>query len=55
MADRLTRERDAIVSFIPITAQALGENADKAVFHLQMASDFDSVEAIARRLLLEFD
>ena len=54
-ADRLTDERDALISFFPITAQAFGENADKVVFHFQMASDFNTVEEIARRLLLEFD
>ena len=54
-ADRLTREREAMVSFFPITAQAFGDNADKAVFHFQMATDFDTVEEVARKLLLEFD
>ena len=54
-ADQLTDERDAMVSFFPITAQAFGESADKAVFHFQMAGDFDTVEELARRLLLEFD
>ena len=48
-ADRLTDEREAMVSFFPITAQAFGDNADKAVFHFQMATDFDTVEEIARR------
>ena len=39
-ADRLTRERSALVSFFPIVEHALGENADKGFFHFQMMSDF---------------
>ena len=54
-ADRLTHEQNRLVSFFPITAQAFAENADKVFLHFQMASDFNTVEDIARRLLLEFD
>ena len=54
-ADRLKDELDGLVSFFPITAQAFGENAHREFFHFQMASDFDTVEEIGRRLLVEFD
>ena len=54
-ADRLARERDAMVSFFPIVEQAFGEDAKKGVFHFQMMTDFEIVVEIAQRLLLEFD
>ena len=52
-ADRLTRERGALVSFFPIVEHALGENAYKWVFHFQMMTDFETVANIARGLLGE--
>ena len=54
-ADRLTRERSALVSFFPIVEHAFGENAKKDFFQFQMMTDFDTVAEIAQRLLLEFD
>ncbi len=54
-ADRLTRERNALVSFFPVVEHAFGENAEKGVFHFQMVSDFHTVAEIAERLLREFD
>ena len=54
-AERLMEEQHRLVSFFPITADAFGENADKVFFQFQMASDFDTVEEIARRLLVELD
>ena len=54
-ADRLTRERSALVSFFPIVEHAFGENAKKGFFQFQMMTDFDTVVEIAQRLLLEFD
>ena len=53
--DRLTDASNAVVSFFPITAHAFGENARREFVQFQMASDFDTVEEIARRLLVEFD
>ena len=53
-ADRLSRERGALVSFFPIVEHAFGENANKGVFHFQMMADFHTVTDIARRLLREF-
>ena len=52
-ADRLTRERGALVSFFPIVEHALGENARKWAFHFQMMTDFETVADIAERLLRE--
>ena len=52
-ADRLTRERGALVSFFPIVEHAFGENAHKWAFHFQMMTDFDIVADIAERLLRE--
>jgi len=52
-ADRLTRERGALVSFFPIVEHAFGENAHKGVFQFQMMTDFETVFDIARRLLRE--
>ena len=54
-ADRLTRERVALVSFFPIMERAFGENAKKGVIQFQMMTDFETVVDIAQRLLLEFD
>ena len=54
LADRLTRERGALVSFFLIVEHALGANAEKGVFHFQMIEDFQTVVEIAERLLLEF-
>ena len=53
--ERLKSELNGLVSFVPITAHAFGENAHRECFHFQMSNDFDSVEEIARRLLVEFD
>ena len=53
--DRLTDASNGVVSFFPITAHAFGENARREFVQFQMASDFDTVEEIARRLLVEFD
>ncbi len=52
-ADRLMRERGALVSFFPIVEHASGENAHKWVFHFQMTTDFETVANIAERLLRE--
>ena len=54
-ADRMTRERSALVSFFPIVAHAFGEDAKKGVFQFQMMTDFETVVEIAQRLLLELD
>lgn len=54
-ADRLTRERSALVSFHPIMEHAFGDDAKKGVIQLQMMTDFETVVGIAERLLLEFD
>ena len=54
-SDRLTYERNALVSFFPVVEHAFGENAEKGVFHFQMVSDFHTVAEIAERLLREFD
>ena len=54
-ADRLTRERSALVSFFPIVEHAFGEDAKKGVFQFQMMTDFETVVEIAQRLLLELD
>ena len=53
-ADRLTRERSALVSFFPIVEHAFGEDAKKGVFQFQMMTDFQTVVGIAPKLLLEF-
>ena len=54
-AERLVDEQHGLVLFFPITGQAFGDNAEKVLFHFQMASDFNTVEETARRLILEFD
>ena len=54
-AERLMDEQHGVDLFFPITAHAFGENADKVFFHFQMASGFNTVEEIARRLLVELD
>ena len=50
VADRLTRERSALVSFFPVIEHALGENADKGICHFQMMTDFHTIAEIAGRL-----
>ena len=54
-ADRLTRERSALISFFPIMEHAFGANANKGVFQFQMMMDLETIVEIAQRLLLEFD
>lgn len=53
-ADRLTRERSALVSISPVIEHVLGENVDKGVFHFQMRTYFHIVAEFAGRLLGEF-
>ena len=54
-AERLTDERDGLMSFVPITMHSFGENARQVYFHFQMLSDFNTVEEIAQTLFREFD
>ena len=50
VADRLTRERSALVSFFPVIEHALGENADKGTCHFQMMTEFHTIAEIAAKL-----
>ena len=54
-AERLEEEKFKLVSFVPITTHSINENSKQVYFHVQMLTDFKTVEEIGVRLLDELD
>lgn len=53
--ERLKADQRKLVQFAPWMTHSYGEKAKRVVFHPQMLSDFNTIEEMARKLLVELD
>jgi len=53
--DRLDAVLKALVTFRPCMTHSFGENAKTVVFHVQLLTDFNTVEELGRKMLQELE